>query len=313
MKKPLLFLPALAILISSFASAQSVHNGSFEDLNADGTLRNWGNVYLVSVWIDSSGVSHFDSIVYDNRYYGPSTDAFNGSHCLELRNAWNFTTNTGIAGAAAVDDDTVFTAYGITNPISIQATQFNPYRSFNFSFFYKYFPLNGDSAFASISMWDSSGNVIGEGSLIITNGAPAYTRAVVPINYSTQDTVAFYSLYFSTFYSAEPGSHQPSFGTYLLVDDVVFNLVSSAVDDQEYGSAIRIFPNPAYSVLHFNRLKDQKGFSIFDLSGKLVLKGNLNPEQTAIDIKNLQPGFYSIDLADGKQVFHHSFIRSTQD
>jgi hypothetical protein len=94
-----------------YMQAQTIQNGSFESLNSDGTLRNWGNVYLMSVWIDSSGVSHSDSIVYDGPFYAPTNDAFHGNTALELRNAWNFTSNIGIAGAVGLDDDSVFSSF----------------------------------------------------------------------------------------------------------------------------------------------------------------------------------------------------------
>src|SRR6185369_12246751 len=126
-------------------------------------------------------------------FYGPTNDANNGSTALELRNAWDFTTNTGIAGAVSSDDDSIFSSWGLLNLVPTNATSFNPFAPFNFGFYYKYFPVNGDSAFAQIALWDSSGNQLAEGTLVIPDAASSYTLAYAPVNYSVTGIAAFYS------------------------------------------------------------------------------------------------------------------------
>jgi len=113
---------AKLLLLITFAfstfkvQAQIIPNNSFEILNPDNTLSNWGNVYITSVWLDSLGNSFTDSVVIDNQYYAPTSDAHSGSTALELRNAWNFTTGTGIAGAVASDVGFSFQFMGVIEP-----------------------------------------------------------------------------------------------------------------------------------------------------------------------------------------------------
>src|SRR4051812_39154797 len=112
----------LLFVLTFFSSFAQVPNGDFENLNYDGSLRNWGNVYLTAVMIDSNGVSHFDSIVYNggNYYYQPTIDAHSGNYAMEVNNAWSFTFSGAITGSVSVDTDTVYSAYGALEFIPTQ-------------------------------------------------------------------------------------------------------------------------------------------------------------------------------------------------
>ena len=57
-----------AVIFSLVGQAQ-IPNAGFEQLNTDGSLRNWGNVYLWPMHIDSSGNSYVDSLVFDGQLY----------------------------------------------------------------------------------------------------------------------------------------------------------------------------------------------------------------------------------------------------
>jgi hypothetical protein len=109
-----------------FSVTAQIPNSGFEQLNADGTVRNWGGVYLLPMYIDSSGNSFVDSIVFDNYFYFHTNDAHWGNSAIEMRNAWDYTTNQGMAGGVSADTDTVYSAWGsfetfpITNSRSIR-------------------------------------------------------------------------------------------------------------------------------------------------------------------------------------------------
>ena len=65
MKKIFTFFVIAFSLKAAYSVAQQIPNKGFEQLNFDGSLSNWGNVYLFSMWFDSTGVSHLtDSIVF---------------------------------------------------------------------------------------------------------------------------------------------------------------------------------------------------------------------------------------------------------
>ncbi|HZW70674.1 MAG TPA: T9SS type A sorting domain-containing protein, partial [Hanamia sp.] len=62
---------------------------------------------------------------------------------------------------------------------------------------------------------------------------------------------------------------------------------------------IEVYPNPAKNILHVKSLKSQTSplhYSIFDINGKLVLKGTSNTNNFGIDIQTLNPGVYIFKL-----------------
>jgi hypothetical protein len=313
MKKILGILVIAFALKASLTNAQTIPNTGFEQLNSDGSLQNWGNVYLMQAGIlDSSGMYHGDSIVFGNQYYyyAPTHDAHTGTTAMELSNSRNFTNNQSIAGAASVDDDTVFSSWGALNLIPIQAAP-SGYRPFNFAFYYKYFPENGDSAYAQMAMWDSTGTQIGEGSVIITNITTTYTYSLVTIHYTSQNTVAFYSLGFSAFYTSSQGSHQPAMGTRLLVDDVTFDGAALGISNQSPKSEIKIYPNPTNNVLNIqSEFNSEIQYSICNAFGQMVTAGSLPVAHTAIPLNDLSPGFYTIELIEKSKTLRGNFMIS---
>jgi hypothetical protein len=287
-----------SIFLVIHSQAQTVYNNGFENLNADSSLSNWGNVYIFSVWIDSLGVSHSDSLVYDGPFYGPSSDAHSGNRALELRNAWNFTTNTGIAGAAAVDEDSVFSSWGTLNLVPTNATTFSPFAPINFGFYHKFSPVNGDSAYAQIALWDSSGYQFAEGTLLITAATNTYDLIYAPINYFNPGFAAFYSLKISTFYTLDPGVRQPGFGTRLLVDNIGFNYANTTdINPAKTQNAFSVYPNPAKDEIHFDsKLNTASPYRLCNIFGQTVMEGTIYPETNSISILNINSGVYFLEM-----------------
>src|SRR4051812_17825390 len=77
----------LLTLIIALVNLKTVHaqipNGDFETTLSDGSLMNWGSVYLFTTIIDSSGNVIADSIVFDGMFYGPSAESHSGARALE--------------------------------------------------------------------------------------------------------------------------------------------------------------------------------------------------------------------------------------
>jgi hypothetical protein len=104
---------AFFLFITLKAMSQTViPNPSFEEINANGSIRNWGNIYIQSVWFDTTGEMHGDSIIYDNAYYAATSEAHNGNWAAEMRNSYNYTLNTGTSGEIVADLDSVYSAWG---------------------------------------------------------------------------------------------------------------------------------------------------------------------------------------------------------
>jgi hypothetical protein len=309
MKKILILLTILCIN-AKMSQAQHVFNPGFENLNSDNTLQNWGNVYLTSVWIDSLGNNHSDSIISDGPFYAPVNDPYSGSHALELRNAFDFTTGHAISGAVGIDDDSIFSGYSSFNTVPTYATPFNSFAPFNFGFYYMFEQVNGDTAFAEIMLFDSSGNQVGGGLLLITDTTSSYTLINAPINYYSSDLVAFYSFRIGTFYSIEPGSHEPSLGTRLKVDNIGFNYVSAYVSDFNGPGAKMIYPNPASDFVNVDiSVKNNSAYKIYSSTGQIIKSGKLKYESKEISISDLQDGLYFIECETGNDYFCQPFVK----
>lgn len=296
MKKIFTFFVIAFSLKAAYSVAQQIPNKGFEQLNFDGSLSNWGNVYLFSMWFDSTGVSHLtDSIVFDGQLFAPTNDAYSGSTALELRNAWNFTSNTGIAGAIGSDDDSVFNSYGLFNLVPTYSTPFLPFDPFNFELYYKFYPVNGDSAFVQMTLWDSIGNQMAEAMAIITDSASNYTLLTTPINYSITGGAAFYTFIISNFYSSEPGSHQPSLGTRLLVDNVDFNFISASANNTAVDRQTTVYPNPArdHIILNVNTVSH---FKMHTSIGQLLMEGDLQANSNYVNLNSFENGVYILEI-----------------
>ena len=288
-----LLLPAF-LLLHTVSNAQ-VPNPGFENLNADGSVSNWGNVYLFSVWIDSTGVSHGDSIVFDNYFYFSTTDAHTGSRALEMRNAFNFTTNQGTAGGVAADISPVFSGWSSFQflPVAIRPT--------DLSFYYKYFPVNTDSAFASVLVFDTMGYQIGEASIIIGGTVSSYTYATIPITYTTTDVPAFVVLNFRT--ATNGGSI--SLGTRFVVDDVSLNN-ATGINEVSNPKMISFYPNPAQHSFSVSTKEKITGVSAYDVSGKETSFSFYSARN--IDCSSLAAGVYMVCVKTEEHRYYEKLV-----
>lgn len=311
MKKIIIIL-VLAFAIQAAPQAQ-VLNNDFEYLNSDGSLGYWGNVYLFAAIIDSSGSSFSDSIVFDNYFYAPTTDANSGNTALELRNAWNYTQNVGIAGAVGSDEDSIFSAWGLSNLVPTNANSSYPFNPINFGFYYKFFPVNGDSAFAEIALWDSSGNQLAEGKIILSGITSDYTFIDAPLTYFSTGVAAYYSYSIYNFYTETPYFRQPSLGTRLLVDDLEFNFAPTPIHKTATATAqFDLFPNPASTHINIHSTEGQVyPYSICNVLGEIVHEGVLEPYIYAVPLESFGLGLHTIIIkTGGSTTEQHSFIIS---
>ena len=86
----------------------------------------------------------------------------------------------------------------------------------------------------------------------------------------------------------------------------LFNEGNVGIGDQIQNNSISIFPNPAQSVINVmadNKLLSEI-YSIYDNTGKVVLTGKLNSQNTTIELGNLSGGIYMFSVGENmKQSF----------
>ena len=245
-----------------------IPNHDFETVLADGNLSNWGNIFLSATVIDSAGNQFADSIIFNGPFNGPSADSYSGASALEIRNAYSYTSGDVFVGSATVDTDSVYTAWGNFEmiPAQIQPTELN--------FYFKHFPVNGDTSVAYLGLYDQFGYQIGSAKALLIGTVSNYTLVSFPVDYTSNDSVFAYSLTFSNFYS-ESDLPIANFGTVTLIDDVSFGFTTS-IEQLGSKSDITIYPNPVQENINISPIEGNTiHYELIDTKGKIVQVGNL--------------------------------------
>lgn len=225
------------VAVTAFTHAQ-ISNGGFEDISVDMLPHFWtGDLHVIAITIDTNGVVHTDSVVYDGGTdYALSTDAHSGQYAMELRNGYNFSSEASLIGRLHANSDTV--TYQGFPLLNIPVDQ----RPMSISFWAKYAPLADDSAQVTVTVLDEGENTIGTGQLVFGGAIVQYTAFEVPITYATQDPPAFMRLTFAN--ATDYGT--ASLGTRLLIDDVAAAFSPEGVNETARPtSALSLFPVPA--------------------------------------------------------------------
>lgn len=301
MKKKIFGFVLACLLASNLVQAQ-VPNGSFENHNANGWLQNWGNVYLFSVVMDSSGTMQTDSLIFENNshyFYEPSTDAHSGNGALMLNNAKHAYSDEITVGAASVDEDSVFTAWGALELIPTQI------RFDHLRFYYKFSPVNNDSAVARLVLYDSLGVVVGEATHIIIGTQNSYALIDAAVTYFSNEKVANYSLHFSNYYSAIEGEKKASFGTKLWIDDIELTKTTD-IQGVNSNQMFKIYPNPAQNYFSVATQEKIKAISCIDMNGKKVALPFTQGKK--IDCSNLGQGVYELNIETEKGLVKEKLV-----
>ncbi len=263
-----------------FTSHAQLMNPGFEDLNADGSIRYWGITHLFSAWIDSIGISHSDSIVIDQSFCQSSTDAHTGLRAVEMRNAYNYSTSTGIPGGAFLSADTMFSTYAGFVPVTT--------RPGAFGFYYKYFPVNQDTASAWIEVMNINGDIIGSAEIVLSSLVSAYMYTGLPITYTSNDSAAIMAIHFN----ASTRGADAQFGTRFLVDDISFANPND-VHDLTDKFSIGLYPNPAQTYFAIQSAEPVEAITIWNALGQEVFKqgsvlGSVSCGQLATGVYHVQ-------------------------
>lgn len=292
----------IAFIFTSILHAQ-IPNSSFEDNNHCNLSAYWSYKPLQAFIIDSSGNTITDSIVWDgiDALNCPVSDAHTGSTAISLRNAYSYNTGDKYPGRSILfPDSSECTAFFFTLlPIS-----YNPQE---FSFFYKYAPINGDTAYAIAVLYDQFGTEVGRAEKWIMGIQNTYIQEVIPFNYSSSDSVALYSISFHNMI-ADGYPHQSTFGTRLTIDDVSFDGNMSVPTTNEEIS-IFPYPNPTQETVNIQTginvtVSEVSVINMHGQSFSLPMKG-LNK----YDCSALSNGVYQLKIITDKGVTFRKLIK----
>lgn len=279
MRKLLSLLTCL--LFTSLVEAQILNPG-FELLNTDSTLMNWRFAGILSIGMN-------DSLLDDGFILGKSTDAHSGQYALELRNAFNITTNAPVYHGSVVNtlpDSNLYQGFTTFIPISGKPT--------SLQFYYK-FSQNPyqDSAKAWIRIYNNAQIEIGYAQIVFWDLAPNYQFMQIPITYNLingqLDSIpAFVSIGFSNLIHLAAGPHV---GQRTLIDDLSLGFTPLSVP-MLTSDEIHCFPNPVRNTLFIQNAEPAVSKTLYNQIGQQIIETTGNQ----INVSELTTGIYFLRL-----------------
>ncbi|WP_445452215.1 T9SS type A sorting domain-containing protein [Flavobacterium sp. 25HG05S-40] len=308
MKKNYFMVPLL-LLIAPFCSNAQVVNGSFENVKTNFLPSNWGMNFVQQAVIDNgTGQMTGDQIQFTwcvpSMVYA-SMEAKTGQYAMEVSNAYNWTTEKVIPGMATIFNDPEQDSPGWNPGVPV-----NPSTSILLlGFDYKFFPAGNDVAEATLEVMDAEGNELGKASLDISGLHNTYAYVYAPISVTRAGTPAY--MYIS-FNMAKEGS-VPTFGTRLIVDNVIVNFSTLLTNENAENSA-KVFPTLADRELHIipNGFSDTISYRIINTEGKVVKQNVVRQEasyQYTMDVSELSAGIYFLNIQDQTHNSTKKFIK----
>ena len=287
MKRIITILFISFLLLIGNAKAQ-IPNASFETMLTNGLLSNWKPPFLVlTITIDSNGVAHSDSLS-SYTFYQMTNDAHSGNKALELNNIYNYTQQINYpAGISVGNDSDVYSSFSNSISLIEQPDEFN--------FYYKYFPINNDTAYAHADIFDSIGNLIGDATILLSGTINSYSNATAKINYTVNAIAKSGTIDIAT---SQPNSINSHFGTRLLVDDISFKKATIGIQNVNIDAAsINIFPNPAQNQIEIKSETAIRSVKIKNIVGDLCYDSLLaETNSTIINTNKFPNGIYMIEI-----------------
>ncbi|MEY4877381.1 MAG: hypothetical protein RL708_2531 [Bacteroidota bacterium] len=274
------------LLLVGKANAQ-IPNASFENVLSNGLLSNWKPpLLLLTFTIDSNGVAHSDSLS-SYSFYQITNDAHSGNKALELNNIYNYTQHVNYPANISVGNDSdSYSSFSNSIQLTEQPGEFN--------FYYKYFPINNDTAYAHADIFDSIGNLIGDANVILSGTVNTYSKATANINYMINAIAKSAMLRIST---ALPNSTNSHFGTRLLIDDISFKKATVGIQNLSTDAGINIFPNPAQNRIEIKSENEIRSVQIKNIAGDVFINSSVNESNSVLINTNKIPnGIYIVEI-----------------
>lgn len=289
------FLTLLSLLAVAFGSMNAqVVNGNFETIKDNGLVSNWGtNVTLpVAIGIEGQPLASDYTFGCWPGFVFPSWDAHHGQAAMQLTNALRISTNTVIPSKSLIFNDPKldFPGWNAGVPVDDNDTVTM------LGFYYKFFPMGNDVAEAELILFGSDGQELGRATADISQTSPNYSYLYSPVQFTSAGTPVSMQISFSM---AKEGS-TPSFGSTLIVDDVIVNFAALAIDGFQ-STQFAVFPTVANTEI--NILKGttvaggRYGFTISNMEGKIISNQSIqlvDNSPVAVDVSQLSKGVYII-------------------
>jgi len=232
-----------------------------------------------------------------------SADAYDGDYALRLATVVNGPDTL----PGYLSTPTHMGSWGPAFPVSS--------RPDSMMFFAKYFPVNGDTASVTISLF-KDGMLVGGGGLKLGDTFDVYTPFAFAIHYgSFTGTPDSAHIALSTYLTDSSEAH-PLGTSVLYMDNMSFDgFVEAGISAVPLPAAgILVYPNPARDELRIALpdTKEQAGISILDLGGRVVLQREVMPRHGRISIGLSaldKAGMYILRIRTGNGVYTQRIVK----
>lgn len=302
------FILCLVLMFAPFCTQAQVVNGDFETIKSNFLPSNWGMNFIQQFAIDlETGETSGDQFQFTwcipSMVYA-SFEPKSGQYAMEVSNAYNVTQDKVIPGMATIFNDPEQDSPGWNPGVPVEPGSSVILLGFD----YKFFPVGNDIAEATLEMFDADGNQLGKASLEISGLHNTYTYVYAPIDVITAGTPAF--MYIS-FNMAKEGS-TPTFGTRLVVDNVIVNFSSLIVDDITKG--VKVFPTIVDNEINVipSGFSNTVSYKIINSEGRVIKQNTVNQDssyQYTMDVSGLSSGMYFLNIQDDTKNSTKKFIK----
>lgn len=302
------FILMLLLVVAPFCTQAQVVNGDFENVKPNFLPSNWGMTFLQQFGFDENGNPVGDQIsftwCFPSMVYA-SMEAKTGQYAMEISNAFNWTTETVIPGVATIFADSNEDSPGWNPGIPVEPGASVILLGFD----YKFMPVGDDIAEAKLQVVDENGNELGSTSLDISGVHNTYEYVYAPINVTQAGTPAF--MYIS-FNMAKEGS-TPSFGTRLIVDNVIVNFSSLVVNDND-NKGVKVYPTLVDNEINVvpNGFADTVSYKVINSEGRVIKQNTVTQDSTyeyKMNLSDLNPGVYFLNIQDDTKNSIKKFIK----
>ena len=184
-----------------------------------------------------------------------------------------------------------------------------------FTGYFKYEPVNGDSAAAVVllSKWNTitkHRDTLGVGFFLIKEAVSQYTKFEIPVYYFTSeiesDSISVLCVASAGFNAVSFTQGKGQAGTTLYIDDLALEYASGIAQSLMPEVGVKTYPNPAHGLLNVELSKQVKNgvFEIYNTSGRLAGSEPCTLLKNSVTVEGLPAGTYSFRLDEGKTLLN---------
>jgi len=207
----------------------------------------------------------------------------------------------------------------ISNQTIYLGRQFNG-RPDKFRGWYKYSPVNGDSA--EFRVWltrydalNQQSILVGEGSQKIKTAVSNFTQFDITINYldaGAPDTVVIFCTASAGYNLANLLSSSGQAGSTLWADDLEFVYPASIENNSLMNDKVQVYPSIVQDIIniHTTDIPENLKLRVYDMNGKEIFTERMNGNHHVMQVSSLEAGSYIILVQDNFKLYaRHTFIK----